>query len=516
MGRITIFTIDECRFCIKTKAALTNRDIPYTEINIASHPDKRSDMLALADQLTVPQVFFNEKYIGGADDTIALLERWNEEKSYPTALERYQKEIESQPDPTDPRLAPPSTPPIVVNPPPERTDDDKVLLPDGQRISVLDLTEKLLKSLPQENLSYLGLVYKNCLKGLTCVASLMETFGIQEKDEAVKFGQLLQQKKILHHVTNDHEFSDSSYFYRLQPFQTPTILNSYRIWSDRIDQDHMALVTRLAKMMGKITSDATDGDGNVDYIKASENENYPAFEEAVCEIQGVSMINMDDKMKIAFGINLYNLMIKYAFIKVGIPSSNFQRQKFFGKTIFYIGGDEYSFNDLENGILRGNSKAPYALQAPFSSYDPRMKLMVKNVDPRIHFGLNCGAKSCPPVKKFTVVAIEEELRIVASAFAEQDENVLVDEDSNELHLTSILSWFRADFAESKDKLPEAILNFLKGEKKEKLEKMIKNKKKSIKITFMTYDWGTDASKSKMYNIGKLKSKKLSASALFVY
>eukprot|EP00957_Ditylum_brightwellii_P016758 1261483-Ditylum_brightwellii.AAC.1 len=234
----------------------------------------------------------------------------------------------------------------------------------------------------------------------------------------------------------------------------------------------MALLNRLNKLMGSIISKATDGNGYVDYLAAAEDEKYFTFEENVCELQGVSMASMDDKTKLAFGINLYNLMIKYAFIKLGTPDSDLARDSFFSNVSINIGGDVLSFKGLENGILRGNKRPPYALSAPFSKGDPRLKLALPKVDPRIHFALNCGAKSCPPVKKFTVDAIEEELRIVALAFCEQSDNVIVDDDKCELHLSTILNWYQSDFAESKSALPKAVVNYLRGDSKEKLQKMI--------------------------------------------
>ena len=207
-------------------------------------------------------------------------------------------------------------------------------------------------------------------------------------------------------------------------------------------------------------------------------------------------------------------MIKYAFIKVGIGSSDLQRFSFFSSVSFCIGGDTYSFNEFENGILRGNRKAPFAIQTPFSTGDTRLQYIVKDVDPRIHFGLNCGARSCPPVKKFTAAAIDEELRIVASAFTEDDGNVLIDDVKYELHLTTIMSWYRVDFAESKTKLPEAVVQYLRGDRKERLEKMIQHKEKSIKVKFLKYDWSTNASASKKFNSGVLKANKSSPAAIF--
>ena len=66
MGRITIFALSSCPHCKRVKAFLTDKSWEYYEISLTSYPEKRSDMLALADRLTVPQVFFNTRHLGGA------------------------------------------------------------------------------------------------------------------------------------------------------------------------------------------------------------------------------------------------------------------------------------------------------------------------------------------------------------------------------------------------------------------------------------------------------------------
>ncbi len=47
------------------------------------------------------------------------------------------------------------------------------------------------------------------------------------------------------------------------------------------------------------------------------------------------------------------------------------------------------------------------------------------LDPRIHFALVCGAKSCPPIKVYTSGALEEGLEAAASAFCEGELHLLL-------------------------------------------------------------------------------------------
>jgi hypothetical protein len=471
-------------------------------------------MLSLADRLTVPQFFFNENHIGGADETVAIIEKWDKDANGRSSKEVYEEEIASKPDPTDKRLAVPTEPPVKEPVAPPRPDMEyavnlagavEITVDDNNRIkadSVLNVTKKLIEALPHKNLTYLLTTYKDCFRGSDGMSAIQEAFNLPTREAAVKFGKYLQKEhKIIHHACDDHEFSDTSdLFFRLQPFHTPDVLNSFRIWSERVDTDNpLGVVKRCKKLFGKVESAHTDTNGDFNYKEAKEDPNFYEFEEAVCELQGLDLASMEDSTKLAFCINVYNLMIKHAFVKVGVPSSTLARGTFFSGVKYNIGGQLFSFSELENGIIRANSKAPYSLFKPFSKSDPRLKLIYPNADPRIHFALNCGAKSCPPVKNFSAQALDEELRVVAQAFCEQETSVKVDENAMELHLSMILNWYRPDFADSEFKLADKVVTFLRGEKKAALERMLEQQNsaisisKSISIKWIPYDWNTNAS-----------------------
>ena len=44
---------------------------------------------------------------------------------------------------------------------------------------------------------------------------------------------------------------------------------------------------------------------------------------------------------------------------------------------------------------------PAACKQQFEDKDPRSKVALSELDPRIHFALNCGARSCPPIRVYT-------------------------------------------------------------------------------------------------------------------
>ena len=93
--------------------------------------------------------------------------------------------------------------------------------------------------------------------------------------------------------------------------------------------------------------------------------------------------------------------------------------RFFSSVSYVIGGLVYSLNDIENGILRSNRQSMGTLyRKPFKDEDPRLKVSLGQVDPRIHFALNCGAKSCPPITTFSGDQVQDQLKIATASFLE--------------------------------------------------------------------------------------------------
>lgn len=205
----------------------------------------------------------------------------------------------------------------------------------------------------------------------------------------------------------------------------------------------------------------------------------------------------------AFGINLYNLMIKYAFMKVGAGTSDYARYVFYNAIKFQVGKYVFSFQDWENGVLRGNRKAPYAFGLQFDKKDPRLDLIVKKPDSRLHFGLNCGARSCPPVSTYSAETLEEDLSMAANAFCEDEHSVFLDSKKKELHLSMIFSWYKVDFAESNKELPGAVLKYLRRTKHQDLDRLIDSGAK-VKVVFKTYDWASNATNVKAFESSDLK------------
>ncbi len=65
MARIQVYTTRWCGYCVRAKALLDSRQIPYEEINLDDDPGFRQTVHDLTGGWTVPQILIDGKPIGG-------------------------------------------------------------------------------------------------------------------------------------------------------------------------------------------------------------------------------------------------------------------------------------------------------------------------------------------------------------------------------------------------------------------------------------------------------------------
>lgn len=73
MARVEIYTKFLCPYCTRAKNLLKSKGVPFEEIDISLGGPKRAEMLARANgRTTVPQIFIDDRHIGGSDDLAEL------------------------------------------------------------------------------------------------------------------------------------------------------------------------------------------------------------------------------------------------------------------------------------------------------------------------------------------------------------------------------------------------------------------------------------------------------------
>ncbi len=155
--------------------------------------------------------------------------------------------------------------------------------------------------------------------------------------------------------------------------------------------------------------------------------------------------------KLAFWINTYNAStVKLVLDNYPVKSiKDINNGKPWDKKFIQIGSTSYSLNDIENEIIRK-----------------------KFSEPRIHFAVNCAAKSCPILvnKAFTKDNLNSLLESNAKSFINGPQNSV---SKDKLEISHIFDWYGVDF--------DNVITFIS-----KYAQVKPNS--NAKISFKTYNW----------------------------
>lgn len=222
----------------------------------------------------------------------------------------------------------------------------------------------------------------------------------------------------------------------------------------------------------------------VDYAGLSQSPSYQKLREItgalpLCQLEDLG----DEADRLAFWINLYNSLILDAVvcygIEGGIPLTLFQR------AAYNVCGRRFSADDIEHGVLRGNRPHPVFWLRPFGPHDPRQRAVIDDPDPRIHFALNCGARSCPPVDFYQGEKIEGQLELATRSFV-QSGGVEVSPKAGVLRLSQIFRWYQGDFGGRQGVLDFVADHWWDSEEADLI------RSGNLRLEYLPYDWSVNA------------------------
>tara|TARA_R100001460_G_scaffold20924_5_gene43005 strand:- start:253 stop:531 length:279 start_codon:yes stop_codon:yes gene_type:complete len=72
MAKVELYTTGWCPFCVRAKQLLNSKNIPYHDTDVDRQPDQRAVMMQRSGARTVPQIFIDDRPIGGCDELYAL------------------------------------------------------------------------------------------------------------------------------------------------------------------------------------------------------------------------------------------------------------------------------------------------------------------------------------------------------------------------------------------------------------------------------------------------------------
>jgi hypothetical protein len=202
------------------------------------------------------------------------------------------------------------------------------------------------------------------------------------------------------------------------------------------------------------------------HLKARDGKALEALKQSLGKVNAAAL---NRKQQLAYWINVYNVNSVAAVVESypvasirDISTDPIRRLNVFSRERIPSGGALLSLDDVENEKIR---KAFH--------------------DPRIHFAINCAAKSCPPIRPepYTGEKVDAQLddqvrRFLAGARYGKKGDTLV------LHVTKIVDWFGKDFDEWGGGKVQFIRRFVAPDK----QKLIDAAHGAVEFAYDDYDW----------------------------
>lgn len=218
---------------------------------------------------------------------------------------------------------------------------------------------------------------------------------------------------------------------------------------------------------------------------------------SVWRLRVVDASTLPPPERTAFFINLYNALVVHSVVHFGFihpvsPSSTLAARLALFKTAAYnVGGRVYTLDEMEHGVLRGNRAGPVPFAPrPFADDEARRQVALADVDPRVHFALNCGARSCPAIRLYSAAGLDAELDAAARQFLRA--TTTVDGDGREVVLSKILSWYAPDFGATQSDVLLWVARYLVPADAAAVVRLVEEHAAGVgrlKVAYAEYDWG---------------------------
>ncbi len=243
----------------------------------------------------------------------------------------------------------------------------------------------------------------------------------------------------------------------------------------------------LQKLRNALEGEAIDAEGRVDYAKLAASPTYAAMKQTSGLLRGIEPVDMaDDETRIAFWINLYNVLAIHGVLALGIRESVMEVPSFFGVVAYRVGDVVITLDEIENGVLRRNAPHPATGARLFDDDDPRLGLCPSRLEPRIHAALVCASTSCPPVAFYEASKLDAQLELASVNLVQSD--VEIDDAARVVRVPMIFRWYQADFGRT-----EGVWLFLvdhaRDDKRKALEQALDQ---GYALDYHRYDWTLNA------------------------
>ncbi|XP_067654988.1 uncharacterized protein [Haliotis asinina] len=255
------------------------------------------------------------------------------------------------------------------------------------------------------------------------------------------------------------------------------------------------LAKKLQKTMLRLKGDFMTGEGRgVNYTDLAKSDVFKEYKTQTALLHNVSLDTLSQNQLKAFFINIYNALTIHGLAEESVlPDSVLKVNQFWRTTAYKIAGLVFTLDDIEHGVLRGNKAHPASTELPFGPNDPRLKYKMLTTDPRIHFALVCGAKSCPAIQVYGEDNLEQALEGASKNFCKQEVSMFTETD--EIWLSKLFQWYREDFGKIDTDVIRWVMPYLEPSIQDRANILLfkLETQGTVAIKFNDYDWSLNRS-----------------------
>ena len=183
----------------------------------------------------------------------------------------------------------------------------------------------------------------------------------------------------------------------------------------------------------------------------------------------------------SFWINVFNAGVVRDAPELEFAGGVKDVRAFFEQPRLKVGGYEFSLDDVQHGLLRGNVAKQGRLRAPMGREDPRLAFMPIAFDERIHFALYCAARSSPALRAFDAGNLDRQLEEAASHYLRR--SVRVEQGGAVVVLPKLLGWYAKDFGGERGAMEFALARLDEAQ-----VDAVDRRQGRVKLQYAEFDW----------------------------
>ncbi len=251
-----------------------------------------------------------------------------------------------------------------------------------------------------------------------------------------------------------------------------------------------------------------------DYTTFASSSTYSKLQHVAFLLQFLNPLQLNHRQeRLAFFINLYNMMFLHGLVVLGRPRNLLLRDKFNKNVKYIIGNLIISLDDIKHIVLQCSKREVWITTAnalenlfqwesksecepvPSEEVEQELKnpllqccVFQRRTDPRIHFALITGCISSPPLTCYEASTVDELLTQQTSIYL-QNEGLQIDLQEKLITIPQIMNWYIEDFPDPHlEQRIRWMCPYLTVDQRAKTNILLDQHKDDYGVKFYTYNW----------------------------